>query len=1708
MKIPFLPSIAFVAFTGLAFSPVLRAEPLVGIVGQNMIAFDSTTPGTTTFLATLAGLDIFEQVHAIERKPVSGELFVLTNLSGPGGGYKLRSAYSTGANTVLGSSFVISGSTKWAFALQPDNTTLRVVSNNGVNLRLDSATGARTTDSTLAYAAGDVAFGTVPRVGALVTLDNGTTYGVDIANWNLVTLDPAPSGTLHTVGSTGLALTGSISVNLDISGSSGTAFLSVGDNSVPRTELYTLNLGTGALSSLGQLGNSEIVLALAAGVVSPPPATATDIAWAGGSGLTSVAANWNPAQLPTSLDTVRIHTGAPRVDATLDVAHLINDRTLTFTNGSLNVHASLTNDGSIHLNGATSQFFGNLGIYGSGNIFLEGGTLASGNNADTLFNLGNNIQGAGFIPGIFVNQTNGVVTAGDNGVLHLDRPVANFGSMNASDGSLLAFSGGQPGTLDNSGGTIQANFGGAVFLAGPISGGRIVNNQNEPGEITGALPGSPQQIRSPPGAGVFLGSFSAFPEDVEFNTTRASVALEGTDSQGSLAEFSLLRGMSLNLKGSLQNNGVIRTYGNQTDGLARIYVLEDTVIAGTGRIELGWAGRDGDEIIGFDHTLSLFPGQLLTGGGKVFTRVDNFNSTIRADRASATEGTYPLRFYEPIGNYGLMRAQNNGALDVHSSTLTQYDSNYNTVGHVEAGSGGSVTFHGTEIIGGALVQSAGQSAFVYHFATLDGESAPGLELYGTHRAGGEDFDSLSVRGAIEFNSGATLELVDGATLYSMGFPELTGLGLVYLGAGGGESYVDIPASEALHNGIAIAGVGSIGGSGVLFNRPGANVQAYAGTLYTFGPVDNQGVLEAGGRPADGGQNVAGTLTIASPVFNDLGLVRVNNDLSKLVLYGGSIVGGTIETRGSIPSATATVDLYGKLEDVSLVNNLWALGDTYCDLAGTIRFLPGIFSDSYLVAGGTLGQTSQVAIVGSVILDGPGGVWLVDPDLTLGHSRLVQGDSDPGTLEKVTLRNGARIRGAGLVDVDVYNEGGTILADTPGGSLIIADGRLKNRGAAIPAFTNEQILANPLVLRPDLALGAVQAANGATVVIQQSNVLRQQLQATGAGKIVLNGLAPFLSNLHILLEDTAELAAPALLTLGTGVSLALSGDQLPGLPGASSCDIPNSPLPTGPALKVNGLVGQDGSTLVAAGGGNVQTTGADLVGQDGSTLTATRGGALVGNDGASLVGQDGSTLVGNDGGTLIGLDGGSLVGQDGSTLKALNGGNLVAAGGGNIEAAGGSLVAAGGGNIANTATGGLVAAGGLNGLAGGPPAYGKLLIKNGGDLTSDASNIRVSGGDRNTVMADNQLGGRMDLKNRSCMKIPSGRFRNTGTLKAAQSNVVTGFFQNVGNTVVSGVSWVWNGAVGAVTGVVNGVGGVINATGSFFGRLFGGAALAEGGEGFALAGLASGDALDFINEGTFILGDGICTNTVDMGFTQTNTGRLSVQLGGTATNGYDRLFINGPTVLGGTLQLVFTNNFAPTLGDTFDFLVCPDVIGNFDIVEIAGLPAGHNWQYHAVFTNGAYRVVSDSSVVLPIGAFRALHGLAADGSQDYANPSGDRIPNLFKYAFNLAPNAGDLNTARYKVLASAADTSGLPRLIPNLDGSFTYVYVRRKASTVPGISYHPEIDTTLSGTWIALVPTQEVQDSIDATWERVRMTLGNPLPAPYTSGAFLRVRVER
>lgn len=143
---------------------------------------------------------------------------------------------------------------------------------------------------------------------------------------------------------------------------------------------------------------------------------------------------------------------------------------------------------------------------------------------------------------------------------------------------------------------------------------------------------------------------------------------------------------------------------------------------------------------------------------------------------------------------------------------------------------------------------------------------------------------------------------------------------------------------------------------------------------------------------------------------------------------------------------------------------------------------------------------------------------------------------------------------------------------------------------------------------------------------------------------------------------------------------------------------------------------------------------------------------------------------------------------------------------------------------------------------------------------------------------------------------------------------------------------------------------------------------------------------------------------------------------------------------------------------------------------------------------------DYTVLPPLPYWRNLQGLAADGSQDLANPSGDGVSNLAKYAFNLAPNAGDLTKANYQILAPNG-TAGLPLITRDGQDHLIIEFVRRKASTDPGISYTVETGPDLAN-WFVVPLTNASVISIDSTWERVIVT--DPTSGPTRFG---RVRIQ-
>ena len=141
-----------------------------------------------------------------------------------------------------------------------------------------------------------------------------------------------------------------------------------------------------------------------------------------------------------------------------------------------------------------------------------------------------------------------------------------------------------------------------------------------------------------------------------------------------------------------------------------------------------------------------------------------------------------------------------------------------------------------------------------------------------------------------------------------------------------------------------------------------------------------------------------------------------------------------------------------------------------------------------------------------------------------------------------------------------------------------------------------------------------------------------------------------------------------------------------------------------------------------------------------------------------------------------------------------------------------------------------------------------------------------------------------------------------------------------------------------------------------------------------------------------------------------------------------------------------------------------------------------------------------TVLRPARYWRHIHGLPSDGSQDLATPAGDGVPNLLKYAFNMAPNAGDLLVSNTGVLP-ASGTSGLPRVWRDEEGQLVIEFVRRKAKSQSDVTYVVETGADLTVLQPLSLTGAQVA-SIDERWERVTVT--DPTVTP---SRFGRVRVH-
>ena len=245
-----------------AGSPVPAPEWLAGVSHNGLLVMFPSDEPFDVIKVKIKGLQKKEKILGIDKRPANGQLYALGSTSRL---YTIN--WETGQAPQVGSapSDPLWNGPSFGFDFNPVVDRIRVVSNTGQNIRLNPDTGAiAAVDASLAYAGGDPNFAAAPDVTAAAydTNDNDllttttTLFNLDPGLDILTIQNPPNNGTLNTVGPLGVEATEI--AGFDIAGSTGTAYAAIvvkqGKKKKYRSTLFTINLTTGAATSLGNIG--------------------------------------------------------------------------------------------------------------------------------------------------------------------------------------------------------------------------------------------------------------------------------------------------------------------------------------------------------------------------------------------------------------------------------------------------------------------------------------------------------------------------------------------------------------------------------------------------------------------------------------------------------------------------------------------------------------------------------------------------------------------------------------------------------------------------------------------------------------------------------------------------------------------------------------------------------------------------------------------------------------------------------------------------------------------------------------------------------------------------------------------------------------------------------------------------------------------------------------------------------------------------------------------------------------------------------------------------------------------------------------------------------------------------------------------------------------------------------------------------------------
>jgi hypothetical protein len=264
-------------------SSFIQPQQPVAVIGDvfvltasnKLMSFNRTAPGTSLKTATITGIGDGERLLGIDYRPANDVLYGVTQSGTTGRIYTIDTdtgmatfrAILTGVSGGAGPDYAGLTGTNFGVDFNPAADRLRVVSDTGLNLRIDVSNGNTFGDGTINGQGGAMITASA-YTNSFPAAASTTLYAID--SNTLYTQNPPNDGTLSMPVALGIAGSGVNGFDIDAASNTGYAVLTVGG----ARNFYSINLSapnTGTAATLvGALGVSEDIVGLALRTVKAP----------------------------------------------------------------------------------------------------------------------------------------------------------------------------------------------------------------------------------------------------------------------------------------------------------------------------------------------------------------------------------------------------------------------------------------------------------------------------------------------------------------------------------------------------------------------------------------------------------------------------------------------------------------------------------------------------------------------------------------------------------------------------------------------------------------------------------------------------------------------------------------------------------------------------------------------------------------------------------------------------------------------------------------------------------------------------------------------------------------------------------------------------------------------------------------------------------------------------------------------------------------------------------------------------------------------------------------------------------------------------------------------------------------------------------------------------------------------------------------------